>query len=65
MKFQEITEKEKSITTKDLVKKIIVYAIPFVIISMLQSAYNVVDTFTVVKTLTKLGFKSFFKTSSF
>lgn len=52
----EITEKEKSITTKDLVKKIIVYAIPFVIISMLQSAYNVVDTFTVVKTLTKLGF---------
>ena len=52
----EITEKEKSITTKDLIKKIIVYAIPFVIISMLQSAYNVVDTFTVVKTLTKLGF---------
>ena len=32
--------------------------IPFVIISMLQSAYNVVDTFTVVKTLTNIGFSA-------
>lgn len=53
---KEITEEEKNITDKSLIKKIIIYAIPFVIISMLQSAYNVVDTFTVVKTLTKIGF---------
>lgn len=53
---QMISESEKNISTKDLTKKIIVYAIPFVIISILQSAYNVVDTFTVVKTLSSLGY---------
>ena len=51
-------EKEKSITNKVLVKKIIAYAIPFVIIALLQSAYNVVDTFTLVKTLTSLGYET-------
>ena len=46
------------ISKKDIIIKIIVYAIPFVIISMLTSAYNVVDTFTVVKTLTRLGYET-------
>lgn len=54
----KITDKEKSISDKTLIKKIIIYAIPFVIISMLQSAYNAVDTFTVVKTLTNIGFST-------
>lgn len=53
---QSISNEEKNISTKALVKKIIVYAIPFVIISILQSAYNVIDTFTVVKTLSSLGY---------
>ena len=44
----KITDEEAKVTNKMLIKKIVVYAIPFVIISMLQSAYNVVDTFTVV-----------------
>jgi len=50
------TEIEKAVTTKDLLKKIIFYAIPFVVIALLQSAYGVVDTFTDVRTLTKLGY---------
>ena len=54
----EITDEEAKVTNKMLIKKIVVYAIPFVIISMLQSAYNVVDTFTVVKTLTNIGFSA-------
>lgn len=52
----DIKEEEKSLTNKVLFKKIIVYAIPFVIMSLLQSAYRVIDTFTVVRTLSNLGF---------
>lgn len=53
---KEIKEEEVSLTTKVIVKKIIVYALPFVIMSLLQSAYRIVDTFTVVRTLTSLGY---------
>ena len=47
---------EKKITNKALVKKIIFYAMPFVIISLLQSIYVMVDVFTVVKGLVGLGY---------
>ena len=47
---------EKKITNKDLVKKIIFYAMPFVVISLLQSIYVMVDVFTVVKGLVGLGY---------
>ncbi len=47
---------EKKITDKSLVKKIIFYAMPFVIISLLQSVYVMVDVFTVVKGLVGLGY---------
>lgn len=57
-KVETISEDEKKISKKDIIIKIIVYAIPFVIMSMLTSAYNVVDTFTVVKTLTRLGYST-------
>lgn len=53
---KEIKEEEVSLTTKVIVKKIIIYALPFVIMSLLQSAYRIVDTFTVVRTLTSLGY---------
>ena len=51
-------EEEKHLTTKVLLKKIIIYAIPFVIMSLLQSAYRVIDTFTVVRTLSNIGFET-------
>lgn len=57
-KVETISKEEKKISKKDIIIKIIVYAIPFVIMSMLTSAYNVVDTFTVVKTLTRLGYST-------
>ena len=47
---------EKKITNKALVRKIIFYAMPFVIISLLQSIYVMVDVFTVVKGLVGLGY---------
>ena len=47
---------ELKITNKDLVKKIIFYALPFVAISVLQSAFVMVDVFTVVRGLTGIGY---------
>ena len=52
----KITIPEKKITTKDIGKKIIFYALPFVAISVLQSAFTMVDVFTVVKSLASLGY---------
>lgn len=51
-----LTEEEKKLTDKVIFKKIIVYAIPFILIDLIKSAYNTVDMFTVVRTLTNMGF---------
>ena len=53
---EKATLAEKKITDKDLIRKIIFYAMPFVIISLLQSVYVLVDVFTVVKGLVGLGY---------
>lgn len=59
-KYFNVNEKpkdeEKSISDLFLVKKIIIYAIPFIVIGLMKSAYCIVDTFSVVKGLTSLGF---------
>jgi O-antigen/teichoic acid export membrane protein len=47
---------ERKITDKKLYKKIILYALPFVIISVLQSGFTMVDVFTVVKSLSSIGY---------
>ena len=50
------TRNEAKIDTKAIAKKIIFYALPFVVISVLQSAFVMVDVFTVVKSLVGLGY---------
>lgn len=50
-----ITREEAKISNKDLLKKIVLYALPFVVIDLVKSAYALVDTMTVVRTLDKLG----------
>lgn len=52
----EIKEAEKNITAKDIAKIIIKYAIPFIVIDLVNSAYAMVDVFTIVRTLTDLGY---------
>ena len=47
---------EVRITNKDLIKRIVFYALPFVAISVLQSAFVMVDVFTVVRGLTGIGY---------
>ncbi len=50
------TRDEAKITNKVIGKKIVFYALPFVVISVLQSAFTMVDVFTVVKSLASLGY---------
>lgn len=58
----KITKKEsaeeKKVTAKALFKKILFYAIPFVLIDIIKSSYSIVDLFTIVKTLTNLGYSA-------
>lgn len=49
---------EKKITNKEILKKIILYALPFVIMDVLNSAYGTVDTMTVVSSMTNLGYST-------
>lgn len=52
------TRKEAKITNQVILKKIIFYALPFLFIDLLKSAFSLVDTFTVVNTLTRLGYEA-------
>jgi O-antigen/teichoic acid export membrane protein len=47
----EMTRSEKGVTSKDILKKLVIYAIPFVMIHITHSFYNLIDMTTVVKTL--------------
>lgn len=57
-KKSESKKEELKFTTKVLLKQIILYALPFIIIDLLKSSYNLVDTLTVVRTLNSLGYDS-------
>ncbi len=52
----EIKEEEKSISNKDLFKKIITYTIPFIVMELIGTSFQLVDMFTVVRTLTDNGY---------
>lgn len=47
---------ERRITNKMILKKIIIYAIPFIVIDLVKSGFALVDTFTIIKPLIKLNF---------
>lgn len=52
----DINENEKSITNKNIAKKIIMCALPFILVEFLKSAYATVDTVTIIRGLTGLGY---------
>lgn len=52
----EIKEEEKKISNKQLAKKILLCALPFIIVEVLKSAYSTVDTVTIINGLTNLGY---------
>lgn len=51
-------KEEAKFTTKYLIKQILLLALPFIIVDVLKSSYNLVDTLTVVRTLTDMGYSS-------
>lgn len=51
-----IKEEEKKFTNKIIIKKIVYYALPLVLIDLAKSLYDVVDLFTVVRCLTDIGY---------
>lgn len=53
-----IKDEEKNVKTSSLVKKIIFYTIPFVVMGVFGTSFELVDMFTVVRTLTKHGFST-------
>ena len=55
---EKITRNEAKFTTKYLLKQILMISIPFIVVDVLKSSYNLVDTLTVVRTLTDLGYSS-------
>lgn len=48
---KELNVKEPKITNKEILKKIIIYAFPLIMIDIFKSLYSIVDSITVVKTL--------------
>ena len=52
----EIKSAEKKITAKIIAKNIFLCALPFIIVEVLKSAYATVDTVTIVRGLTDLGY---------
>ncbi len=45
------SKKEPNLTTKEILKMLVIYAVPFVMIDLFRSIYNSVDVITLVKTL--------------
>ena len=55
-KEYNVKEEEKSITNKFLLKKIVVYTIPLIVMELIGTSFQLVDMFTVVRTLTSYGY---------
>lgn len=51
-----VNDEEKKITNKFLAKKILLCALPFIIVEVLKSSYSIIDTVTIVRGLTDLGY---------
>ena len=62
---EAITREEAHFTKMDIAKKIIFYAIPFIVIDLVKSFTGIVDTFTVVRTLSDLGYSASISETAF
>ena len=54
----KIKDEERKVSNKELFKKIITYTIPFVVMGLIGSSFELVDMFTVVRTLTRYGYST-------
>lgn len=51
-------KEEKKITNKEIIKKLLVYSVPFISFGLALSVYDYIDMTTIIGTLTNLGFKT-------
>ena len=54
----EKKKEEEKITNKAIVKKLLIYSIPFISFGLALSVYDYIDMTTIISTLTKIGFKT-------
>ncbi len=54
----QMNEREKNITNKMIIKKLLIYSVPFISFGFALSIYDFIDTTTIIKTLTNLGYKT-------
>ena len=55
-KNEKPTKAEAKFTNKVILKRIVIYSLPFILIEFVRSIYNTVDIFTVVRSLVSLGY---------
>lgn len=57
-KDEEIKKEEKKISNKAIIKKLLIYSVPFISFGLALSVYDYIDMTTIIGTLTDLGFKT-------
>ena len=57
-KDEKIKEEEKKITNKTIIKKLLIYSVPFISFGLALSVYDYIDMTTIIGALTDLGFKT-------
>lgn len=55
---KEKKKEEEKITNKAIIKKLLIYSIPFISFGLALSVYDYIDMTTIISTLTKIGFKT-------
>lgn len=55
---KKITKEEQEITNKMIIKKLLIYSIPFISFGLALSVYDFIDTTTIINALTNLGYKT-------
>lgn len=56
VKTDKLKLEEKTITNKDIVKKLLIYSVPFISFGIALSVYDYIDMTSVIKILTSFGF---------
>ncbi len=57
-KDEQIKKEEKKISNKAIIKKLLIYSVPFISFGLALSVYDYIDMTTIIGTLTDLGFKT-------
>ena len=51
-------KEEKKITNKEIIKKLLIYSVPFISFGLALSVYDYIDMTTIINALTSMGFKT-------